>query len=138
MKESVVLVNNRRISNTRLKNRLKNKEVDNMNKKGNKFKYWSDEEVSTLIKDFAHGVDDKQIADKIGRTTVAIQRKRSKLGLTINRWNNQDIKVIIQESANGKDVKTIADLLNKSVSSVESKINSLGLQDLKDDLKAII
>ena len=74
---------------------------------------WSEDQLATLRSMFADGAGDDEIAERVGRTTVAVAKKRRKLGLARHRSRlvltpDQEAAVIAARRA-GWDVRRIAE-----------------------------
>ena len=98
-------------------------------------KYWSDSDIKKLIELARAGLSDKEIADKLNRTELAIRSTRRKYLYTIfpdkkppKTYTKEDDSVIIEEVnrlGKIKGYKSAAKKLNRSVKSIEGRYSRI-------------
>jgi len=87
---------------------------------------WTKKEIEFLRENYHLAT--KKLAKKLNRTIPSVQRKKSRLGLTINRrWEKSEVE-FLKKNYGKIPARQIAKKLNKSVLAIYTKAHKLGLK----------
>jgi len=96
-------------------------------------KKWSDKEQARLVELYNQGLDDMQIAERLGKSLAAIKRKRVRLGIRRvpkSIWEeNPEMDATLQKMvATGVPYEEIAKKLGVGIGSVQHRVKVLGIK----------
>ena len=99
---------------------------------------WTQEEVEYLIAEHTpEGKSDGEIAEDLGRTEMAVYRKRQKLNLGINtneagtEWSTKELE-FLKSNYPSMSYKELARATNRTVAAIRVKASRMGLKKAKD------
>lgn len=97
----------------------------------NKYKAWTTKELNALVEFHKAGLSIDEIAEKLQRTTHAINGKKEQLrssgriNSTLKHWTNTEVKTVIELVNTGHSHTSIGQAINRTRPSVSNMIKKL-------------